>query len=62
LSVEYVLQKLDQAAGALANCPEAELAARVAREAKSRTDVIELRIGDLVENLARVHMAKDRWD
>jgi hypothetical protein len=38
------------------------LAARVAREAKSRTDVIELRIGDLVENLARVHMAKDRWD
>jgi hypothetical protein len=62
LSVDYVTRKLDQAAGTLSDCPEAEVARRVATHAKTRADVIEIRIGDLLENLARVQLAKDRWE
>ncbi len=62
LSVDYVLQKLDQAAGKLSDCPESTQARRVADDAKSRRDVIQIRIDDLLDNLCRVQSAKDRWD
>ena len=62
LSVDTVTRKLDQAAGALSACPEGELARRIANDARTRADVIEIRIGDLVENLSRVEDAKDAWE
>lgn len=62
LSVDYVTQKLDQAARILSDCPEAALARRVAHDARTRKDVIEIRIDDLLENLPRVQLQKDRWD
>jgi hypothetical protein len=61
LSVDYVTGKLDQAANALAGHPGASMAQRVADDAKSKSDVIEIRIGDLLDNLARLHLSKDQW-
>jgi hypothetical protein len=54
LSAGYVLQKLEQAATALAGSGDAEMARQVANDAKTRTHVIEMRIGDLIETLSRV--------
>jgi hypothetical protein len=62
LSVDYVIQKLDQAANKLSDCPECTLARRVDDDAKRRRDVIQIRIDDLLENLSRVQLAKDRWE
>ena len=62
LSVDYVIQKLDQAANALSDCPGTARARQVAGDAKTRRDVIEIRIDDLLDNLSRVHLAKDRWE
>jgi hypothetical protein len=62
LSVDYVTQKLDQAARTLADCPEAVLARRVADDAKTKTDVIEIRIDNLLKNLARLQLEKDHWE
>jgi hypothetical protein len=62
LSVDYIIRKLDQAAETLSDGSEAALARRVANDAKTRTDVIEIRIGDLQENLSRLQLDKDRWD
>ncbi len=58
----YVLTKLDQAADALTESPEAEMARKVALDANSRTDIVEIRIGDVIENLGRLDMQKDRWE
>jgi hypothetical protein len=52
LSPRYVLQKLEQAATALAGTGDAEMARQVANDAETRTDVIEMRIGDLIEALS----------
>lgn len=62
LTLDFVLTKLDQAANALAELSEAEMARKVAQDAKSRTDIIEIRIGDLIENLGRIDTSKDRWE
>lgn len=62
LTLDYVLTKLDQAAAVLADSPEAEMARKVALDAKSRTDIIEIRIGDVIENLGRLEMQKARWE
>jgi hypothetical protein len=62
LSVDYVIAKLDQAATILSASPEAALAQRVARDSQTRRDIIEIRIGDLLENLSRVQLTKQRWD
>ncbi len=56
LSPRYVLQKLEQAEAALAGGGDAEMARRIANDAKTRTDVIEMRIGDLLEALSGVGM------
>jgi hypothetical protein len=62
LSVDYITAKLDQAARELAGFPEAALVSQVANDARGRADVIELRIDDLLDNLARVELDKDFWD
>jgi hypothetical protein len=62
LSVGYITRKLDLAAEALSDGPDAELARRVANDAKTRTDIIEIRIGDLLKNLGRLKLTQDRWE
>ncbi|MBY0504607.1 MAG: hypothetical protein K2X03_11905 [Bryobacteraceae bacterium] len=62
LTVDYVIQKLHQAAEALSAEPEGPLARRVSDDAKTRRDLIELRIDDLQENLSRLDFEKDRWE
>lgn len=62
LSADYVMQKLGQAASTLSSCPERTLAQRVADDARTRSDVIEIRIDDLLNNLSRVQLAKERWE
>jgi hypothetical protein len=62
LSVEYIVNKLDQAANQLAAHPELPLARQVADDAKGRKEVIEIRISDLLDNLARADLSKDHWD
>ena len=57
LSARYVVQKLEDAARALAGSPDAELASQVANDAKTRMGIIEMRIGDLVDDLSGV-----RWN
>jgi hypothetical protein len=52
LSPRYILQKLEQAATALAGSSDAEMAGRVAKDARTHTDVIEMRIHDLIESLS----------
>jgi hypothetical protein len=52
LSPLYVTQKLEQAAAMLSDHPGAELAARVADDAKARKEIIEIQIASLLEDLA----------
>ena len=52
LSVRYVLEKLEQSAAALQGTGDAEMAVQVANDAKTRTDVIEMRIVDLIDALS----------
>ena len=62
LSVDWITRKLHQAADTLSMHPEAELARRVAVDAATRKDVIQTRLGNLLENLSRLELAKDHWD
>jgi hypothetical protein len=52
LSVRYVLEKLQQAASALQGTGDAEMARRLANDATIQADVIEMRIGDLMDALS----------
>ncbi|MBL8564610.1 MAG: hypothetical protein JNM89_02715 [Hyphomicrobiaceae bacterium] len=61
LTPAYVLERLDTAATVLAHEPEGEMARRISHEAADRTTLIEMRIADLLANLARFDSAKDRW-
>jgi hypothetical protein len=60
--VDYIVRKLDEAATRLSDLPEASLARQVADDARTKRDVIEIRIDDLLQNLARDQGAKDRWE
>lgn len=62
LTSDYVVERVAAAAAALSGSPEEEMARRVAEDAKARTDVVTLRIDDLVANLARTKLAQERWD
>ena len=62
LSVDYVIAKLEQSATVLSDCPESTLAQRVTNDAKTRRDIIEIRIDDLLENLSKVQHLKQRWE
>jgi hypothetical protein len=59
LSAGYVVQKLEDAARALAGSPDAAMADQVANDAKTRTDIIEMRIVDLVDDLSGVR--RNAW-
>ncbi len=62
LTCDYVVERLAAAAGALKGESEEAMARRVASDATARTDVISLRIEELLANLARTQLAKERWD
>lgn len=62
LTLDYVLSKLNEAAAVLASLPEAAMAAHVAASATSRTDVIHLRIDDLIDNLAIDQLSRSVWE
>lgn len=62
LSPAYVTERMDAAAAALRSEPEEHIAARIANDARSRADVIQLRIDDLLPNLARRQLEKDHWE
>ena len=52
LSVRYILEKLKQAAAALQDNGDAKMARQVAKDAKIQTNVIEMRIADLIDALS----------
>jgi hypothetical protein len=62
LSVDYLTQQLDLAAQTLSDCPEANLAWQVANDAKTRKDIIAIRMEDLLDNLARPKLDQNRWE
>jgi hypothetical protein len=62
LSVNYLIEMMQNASKVLSSHPDFHIAARVANDAMSRADIIEIRMGDLLENLARVELAQDHWE
>jgi hypothetical protein len=62
LSVPYVIDKAADAASALLDCPEAELAARIAGDAKGRAFFVELRIGNLLAALSKCELDRGCWE
>jgi hypothetical protein len=52
LSVRYILEKLEQAAAALQDNGDAKMARQVAKDAKIQTNVIEMRITELIDALS----------
>ncbi len=60
LSVEYLLQKLEQAIPKLENTTDLAVLDTMLKEAKKRTDIVQIRIDDLIEDLARVQLEKKR--
>lgn len=62
LSVEYVFQKLEQAGQMFRSPDDVKIVTQTMSDAKERRDIIEIRIGDLITNLAKVQLEKDRWD
>lgn len=62
LTPSYVQERMVAAARVLAEEPEFEMATRIASDAASRLDVVELRIDDLLANLSRIQNKQDLWD
>lgn len=62
LTTEYILERVSYAATLLRDQPESELARRVAADAQERTDIIAVRIEDVVANLGRRDNEKDMWE
>ncbi len=56
-----VLERLETAATAHTDEPKGTLARRISHEAADRTTLIEMRIADLLANLAKFDSAKNRW-
>ncbi len=61
LTTDYLLERLDLAASVLESEPESPVAKRIALEARERMTLIEMRIADLLANLAKIDPEKDRW-
>ncbi|WP_395373419.1 hypothetical protein [Marinicella sp. W31] len=53
LSVKYIQEKLKIAADRLQREPEAKIAKKVAKDALAKSDIIEIRIDDLINGLSR---------
>lgn len=62
LTSEYVADRVSLAARLLHDQPEAELARRVAADARERSDIVAIRIEDVLVNLGRRGLEKNRWD
>jgi hypothetical protein len=67
LSVDYVLERLHAAAQMLhaepeSDIAESDLAHRVAADAQWRSEVVAIRIDDLISNLARPALGRERWE
>ena len=61
LSVEYIQNKLHKAASMLSSEPEAEISLKVATDSLLNGEIIELRIGDLIEGLSQAE-GRAQWD
>ncbi|CAA6808989.1 MAG: Unknown protein [uncultured Sulfurovum sp.] len=61
LSVKYIQEKVQLAANQLSNEPEAVMAQKVANDALIQSDIIQIRIEDLINNLSRPNR-EDTWD
>jgi hypothetical protein len=62
LSSDYVCERLSAATQALASTQVALMAERIASDALRRTDVIELRIDQLLTGLATLTRNQEHWD
>jgi hypothetical protein len=62
LSPAYIIEKMDAAATALRDEPEADVATRIANDARSRGEDIEIRIDALITNLTRPELEKEIWN
>lgn len=62
LSPSYVRERVSAAAHRLAPTPLAPVAERIANDASARTDVIELRIDQLLNGLATLTLDQEHWD
>ena len=62
LTPEYLIERLAAAAKRLKDEPEAAMARRIADDAAGRRDVIEIRIEDVLRNLAKVQLEHDWAD
>ena len=61
LSVDYIQEQMRRAAHQLRTEPESDLATKVAVDAKSRADIIEMRIEDLISGLSKTSL-ESVWD
>lgn len=62
LSPTYVCERVSTAAHRLAQTELAPMAERIANDASAHTDVIELRIDQLLTGLATVTLQQEHWD
>jgi hypothetical protein len=62
LTTKYLMEKLEHAALTLQNHEEVDIVSQVIDDARSREVIIEYRIADLLENLAKIQLEKTHWD
>ena len=61
LSVEYIQKKVQLAATLLAEEDESEMANKIANDVLNNSDIITIKIEDLIKNLSRISL-EDTWD
>ena len=61
ISVEYIQDKMQHASEVLRNEPESEMAALVAKDSQDNSDILALRINDLIEGLSNPEGVVD-WE
>ncbi|MEE2892525.1 MAG: hypothetical protein VX766_10345 [Pseudomonadota bacterium] len=61
ISVEYIQDKMQHASEVLRNEPESEMAALVAKDSQDNSDILALRINDLIEGLSNPESVVD-WE
>ena len=59
ISVEYIQDKMQHASEVLRNEPESEMAALVAKDSQDNSDILALRINDLIEGLSNPESVVD---
>ncbi len=61
LSVQYIQRKVQLVATLLEKEPEVEIATKIANDTLKNSDILEIRIEDLIINLSRPNL-EDTWD